>query len=230
MLRRLVTPMTAALLSGGLLFPSIRAEDSNNHTSTTAVHPFTHFAYIPVGADLGTIRFEKVTMVKVPAGFQYTTDPDYCQELAFRDPGGSIACPSAQSEAPVPAYEATYSFTGQPLASDEYGGRNFTFSVYLQPGELAPDVQKALAGGKLSRSDAAAYFAVNTYREAVRRVAIDNQQSHFCDGNFVDGMWAHTDPGCNDNVVYAAVTVPSGYITVKVEPVSKFPSDRNGLK
>src|SRR5271165_1159933 len=122
MIRRLFTPMTVALLSGGLLFPSLRAAETNN------TNPATHSAYIPAGADLSTIRFEKARLVKVPSRIQYTSDTDYCKELAFRDPGGSIACPYARTEATVPAYEATYSYTGQAMASDEYAGRNFTFS------------------------------------------------------------------------------------------------------
>jgi len=223
MFQRLFTPMTVALLSGGLLFPPLHAADSKSTAGTGAAqpNPFTHFSYIPAGADPGTIRFEKAKLVKVPSRVKYTMDADYCKEQAFRDPGGSIACPSTQTEASVAAYEATYSYTGQPLASDEYAGRNFTFSVYFRLDELAPDVQKALAGKKLTRSDAAGYFAVSTYREPVRRVAIDPRQSHFCAGNFVDGAWVHTDPGCRDNIGYTAVTAPSDYVTVKVEPVAQ---------
>ena len=232
MLRRHFAPITVALLSGGLLLAPLRADGSNNTVNTVPaepnglgaytedLHPFTHFAHVPVGADLGTIQFEKARLVKVATRIRRTTDLSYCKEAAFRDPGGSIACPYTQTEAPVPAYEVTYSLHGQPSASDEHAVRNFTFSVYLRPDELAADVQKALSGRKLSRSDSAAYFAVNTYRETAKRIAIDDKESHLCEGNYVDGLWTHTDPGCKDNISYAAVTAPSDYITVKVEPAS----------
>jgi hypothetical protein len=224
MFHRLFKSMTVALLSGVLLFPSLRASESNSTTSarlhTEDLQPFTHFAYIPAGADLSTIRFEKAILGKVPSRILYTTDAGYCTGLAFRDPGGSIACPGARTEATVPAYEVTYSLTGEPLASDEYAGRNFTFSVYFRLNELAPDVQKALSGRKLSRSDAAAYFTVSTFRAAARRVAIDDKQSHFCEGNYADGMWTHTDAGCKDTISYTPVTAPSDYISVKVDPAS----------
>jgi hypothetical protein len=225
-IRRLI-PVTAALLTGGLLLPCLRAGEANQTknaapkgagTQTEDLHPFTHLAYIPAGTDLGDIRFEQVRMVKVPTRIIYTMDR--CGELAFGDPGGSSACPDARTEAPVPAYEAVYSFTGQPLASDEYAGRHFTFSVLFRPDELTSDAQEALTGRNLSRPEAATYFAVTTYREPVSRVAIDGQESHFCAGNFVDGLWTHTDRGCKDTIGYRAVTAPPDYITVKVDPIS----------
>jgi hypothetical protein len=55
----------------------------------------------------------------------------------------------------------TYSYTGQPMASDEYGNRHFTFQVYFRPDEMPPAVQKLLAGSKPKRSELAAYFAVS---------------------------------------------------------------------
>jgi hypothetical protein len=239
MLRRLFTPMTAAaVLCGGLLLPSVRADEINNSiskvaakpnglgTGTEDLHPFTHFAYVPAGADLSTIRFEKVRLVKVPTKIKVTTDASHCKELAFRDPGAS--CTYTQTEASAPAYEVTYSLTGQPLASDEYADRHFTFSVEFRTDELAADVQKALSAKRLSRSDATAYFAVSTHRESVRRVAIDEKQSRFCAGNFVDGVWAHTDAGCQDDVSYTMVTVPSDYMTIQVDPVS-LRTERAGL-
>jgi hypothetical protein len=225
-IRRLIA-VTAALLIGGLPLPCLRAGEANQTknnaskgagTQTEDLHPFTHLAYIPAGADLGDIRFEQVRMVKVPTRIIYTMDR--CGELAFGDPGGSSACPDARTEAPVLAYEAVYSFTGQPLASDEHGGRHLTFSVLFRPDELAADAREALTGGKLNRLEAASYFSMTTYREPVRRVAIDGQQSHFCAGNFVDGLWTHNDRSCKDTIGYRAVTAPSDYITVKVDPIS----------
>jgi hypothetical protein len=209
MIKRHFAPVTVALLSGGLLLAPLRADG-----------PFTHLAYIPAGVDPGTIRFEKARVVKISTSSRSTTDSNYCREVAFRDPGGSVVCPQAQTGAAVPAYEVTFSLQGQPLASDERADRNFTFRVYFRPEELGADVQKALAGKKLNRSDAAGYFTVSTYRENARRVAVDNKQSRFCGGNYVDGQWSKTEAGCQDDVRYASVIAPSDYITVRVEASS----------
>lgn len=213
MLQRLFAPMTVALLSGGLLTPCLSAQ-------TEDLSPFTHFARVPVGADLASIRFEGVRLVRVPARIAHTTDSNYCRELASREPGGSIACPSAQTVATAAAYEAVYSYTGQPLASDEAAGRSLTFAVYFRPGELTSDMQKTLSAGNSTRAEQAAYFAVSTSQETVQRVVIDGRQSHICQRSVVDGAWIHAGAGCQDNIRYSAVRAPSGYITVKVDPAS----------
>jgi hypothetical protein len=184
------------------------------------LNPFTHLATIPTGADLTTIRFEKARLVNLASRVRLTKDGGYCKELAFRDPGGSLACPYGQTETRIPAYEVTYSYTGQPLASDEYAVRNFTFSVYFRPDEFAPDLQNALSRGKLRRSDAAGYFALSTYREPAARLAIDDSHSHFCEGSYVDGAWVRADAGCKETISYTALTAPSLYVTVKVDPAS----------
>jgi hypothetical protein len=224
--------MAAFLLSGGLLFPALRAAESNDTTTAVAVQPngvavqiediqlFTHLALIPAGADPGTIRFQKARLVLVTSKLRYAADERYCAQLAFRDPGGSMACPDIRTEARVPAYQVTFSLTGQPLASDEFAGRDFTFSVYFRPNELAPEVQEALSAGKLSRSAAATYFAVSTSPETARRVAIDGERSHFCAGNYVDGAWVHAAASCNDTISYTQVEAPSGYIGVTVDAAS----------
>lgn len=56
---------------------------------------------------------------------------------------------------PATAYELTFSVVGPPLASDEYGSRNFTFEVYFQPDELPPELRQAISSRKQVRSDAA---------------------------------------------------------------------------
>ena len=58
-----------------------------------------------------------------------------------------MCCPYTQNMSPAPAYKVTYSFTGPPLASDEYGNRYFTFRVYFRPEELAPTVRRAISAG-----------------------------------------------------------------------------------
>jgi hypothetical protein len=182
------------------------------------LQPFTHVARIPAGFDTGSIRFQTAKMVRIPATLVYTTNPEYCKDLAFRDPGGSMYCPSARTGDTATAYELTFSVTGTPLASDEYGNRNFTFHVYFAPDELAPDVRQAISNGKRSRSDAVGSFKVSTSRELVRQNVVDEAASHFCAGNFMDGAWINSDANCRDQVYYKAIDAPSDYITVRIAP------------
>jgi hypothetical protein len=220
-----------ALLCGGLLGSCFRAQAADNETGVVIddpsslkvqiedLHPFTHFALIPVGSDVSTIRFENAKTVKVPTKIIYTRDRDYDAEVAFRDPGGSMYYPRMQTESPTTAYEITYSFRGQLLASDEYGARYSVFHVYFRPNELAPEVRKALSARKLGRTETADYFTVKTSREAVQRVVIDETRSSFCDAIVRDGLWTQTDPDCLDRINYKTITTPSDYITVRVDPV-----------
>ncbi len=194
-------------------------EPSGAKVEVQDLHPFTHFAYILVGSDLSTIRFKTANTVEVPTKIRYSTDTDYCAELPFRDPGGSMFCPYSETESRTTAYRVTYSFRGQPLASDEYGGTYFIFHVYFRPDELAPEMRKALSARKLNRVEAADYFTVKTSRETVQRVVIDELRSSFCDAIVRDGLWTHTDPDCLDRINYKTITTPSEYITVRVDPV-----------
>ncbi len=180
------------------------------------LQPFTHVARIPADSDTGSIRFQKAKMVQIPTTIAYTTNPEYCKDLAFRDPGGSMYCSSARTGTPATAYELTFSVVGPPLASDEYGNRNFTFEVYFRPDELAPDVRQAISNGKRS-SDVAGSFKVSTSREPVRKIVVDEAKSHFCAGNFLDGSWTTSDANCKDQVHYKALAVPSDYITVSID-------------
>jgi hypothetical protein len=202
------TTVTLPAGSGG---SSVQIRDSQ---------PFTHLAQIPADADKGTIRFERAKVVQVPTRITYTMDPSYCEELAFRDPGGAMYCPSVQKGSPAVAYEVTYSYVGQPLASDEYGGRNFTFQVYFRADELALEVRQSLAEKKWNQADFAEYFQVNTFREPVRRILIDEAKSHFCNGSFADGAWTQSEANCQDEIHTKAIASWSDYITVRVDPVS----------
>jgi len=195
------------------------ARPNGNGAQTEEVHPFTHVAYIPADTDPTSVRFSKIRLVKVASRISYTDDRAYCQQLAFRDPGGSIACPSSHTDAYVPAYEVTYSYVGQPLSTEDLS-RDFRFSVYFRLDELAPGVKRALPVGRKGRSEAATYFTVTTKRETTRQVAIDNQHSTFCDGTYRDGAWTHTDTRCQDLITYTIAEVPSGYITVRVDPLA----------
>jgi hypothetical protein len=218
------------ILCGGLLSSTLRAgtaDQKSNDQSALQVqvddlHPFSHVAYIPAGSDVSTIRFERVKAVDVPTQIRYTTDPEYCADVNYgnRAPGGSMFCPSAETETPAAAYEVTYSYTGEPLASDEYANRHFTFDLYFQPGELAPEIRKAIAAGNLSRSDMAGYFTVKTSRGQMPQVVVDEAASTFCTGILKDGIWSPLDPACRSKAVYKTVNVASDYVGVQVDPLS----------
>jgi hypothetical protein len=219
----LTQPFFAQDASNGLLVPSVAASGSDERGVETQIEdlrPFTHFASIPADSELASIKFEKVKATKVFTKRKSTMYPRYCHDLQFTDPGGSMYCPHVQEESPALAYKVTYSFTGQPLASDEYGNRNFTFQVYFRPEELPQALRTSLSVGKVQRAELATYFSVTTSRLPIRAVVIDEANSSFCDGNYMDGNWIHNDPKCQDRVTFKTVTVPSDYITVQVEPVS----------
>lgn len=185
-----------------------------------ALDPFTHVADIPEGSDVSSIRFEAVKLVKVATESKSTTDLSACEEAANIEPGGSMYCPSTQLQSPAPAYEVTYSYLGQPMGSDEYGNGHFTFSVYYRPDELSPTVWKKLSGHAMARADAAGFFELTTYRVPVHEVVIDEAASTFCDGNYVDGLWTHTDSRCEDGVHTKTIAALSSYVTVKIDPAA----------
>jgi hypothetical protein len=182
------------------------------------LQPFTHVVRIPADSDTGAIRFQNVKLVQVPTTITYVTNPEYCREVAFRDPGGSMYCSSARTGSPAAAYELTFSFDGRPLASDEYGNRNFTFEVYFRPDELPQDVRQEISNGKRDLRDFAGSFKVSASREPVQKIVIDSAESHFCARDLVDGSWTNGAANCKDQVHYKTLVVPSDYITVRVDP------------
>ena len=163
-------------------------------------------------------------MVKVATQRKSTIDVRFCDEASTRDPGGSMRCPDTQLASPEPAYQVTYSYRQQPLASDEYGSGYSTFSVYLRPDELSPAVYQELSQHKIAKDDAAGFFELHTYRAPVRKVVVDEAASTFCPGYFVDGLWTRTDPKCADRIRNKTVTAASNYVTVEVDPA--LPSSR----
>ncbi len=231
MFRDALTLVTlGAALCAGLHSPSLRAEPLskqpsviNNSGSSVQVedlHPFTRFAYIPAGSDPSTIRFEKARTLQVPTKIRYTTDTQYCAELMlFRDPGGSMECPYRKAESPTAAYEVTYSYFGQELASDESGLGHFLFQVYFYPNELGSAVRSALSNRKLSPAERASYFTVKTSREQLQQIVIDEGRSVFCEYTLVDGVWTLAAPSCQERIKYKTITTPSDYITVRVDPI-----------
>ena len=187
----------------------------------TDLHPFTHVAYIPADANLSSIKMEGIKAVKVATRLRsVTSSTSYCEyQYRFAEPGGSMYCPQITNESAVPAYQVSYSFKGQPMASDEYGNTSFTFSVYFRAGELDPALLRALSSGSVSRTAAAEFFQLASSRGSVPQTVIDRAKSKFCDGTYVDGNWIHTNPKCEDAVAYKVIAVPSPYIAVKVNPV-----------
>jgi hypothetical protein len=174
--------------------------------------PFTHVASIPAGVDPSTIRFEKLRMVELASKTKTTIDPQRCKELQFRDHDASN-CQTTKVEERVKALEAKYSYSGVEIASGESVPGRDTFSVYFRPQEVSIDGP----ADKLKRDQAAAMFRFNTYRPMVEQKVIDKQNSHFCEGSYIDGNWVRTDPKCQDQVQYVTKTVPSPYMTVQVD-------------
>jgi hypothetical protein len=183
----------------------------------TYLQPFTNIAEIPAGSDLSSIKLEGIKAVKVATRRTSITDKGYC-EGGYREPGGSMYCPSTQDGSLAPAYQVTYSYNGPAIGSDEYGNTHFTFSVNVRPEDLDPMVRQAISAHKMSRITAAEDFKLTTYRDLVPQVVIDEANSVLCAGNYVDGLWTQTDRNCEEKVTYKTVAMPSGYIAVRVDP------------
>jgi hypothetical protein len=190
---------------------------SGDVVESTNLHPFTHVAAIPGGSTLSSVRIESIKLVKVATKRRTITNDRYCN-LPWAEPGGSVECQRTADESPVPAYRVTYSYRGQPLASDEYGNTYFTFSVYFRPDEIGPRLSEMVALGTVIRADLEEFFQLSTSRESVQQTVIDPANSAFCDGNYVDGNWIRTNPKCGDRVVYDTVAAASAYISVRVDP------------
>jgi hypothetical protein len=211
-------------LSTAAVAASLRAQ-RGEVVEVTDLHPFTHVAYIPADADLSSIKMESIKAVKVATRLRSVTSTSYCDYVyRFAEPGGSMYCPQTTNESPVPAYQISYSYKGQPMASDEYGSSYslsvYSFSVYFRADELNPALLRALSSGRVGRTSAGEFFQLTTSRGSMPETVIDRSKSRFCKGNYyVDGYWVHTNPKCEDTVVYKVISTPSPYIAVKVDPV-----------
>jgi hypothetical protein len=184
------------------------------------LQPFTRIAYVPASADLSSLKIESIKATKVATKVRVTTDLRYCHERSAVEPGGSMYCPRTSDESFVRAYQVTYSFRGQPVASDEYGNTNFSFSVYFRPDEISPALRRAISSGKIKGTAAADLFRVTTSNDSIRHVVVDQANSTICDGNYVDGHWTRTNPKCEDSLAYQSVAAPSMYITVRIDPAT----------
>ena len=208
----IITLGTPAITAGALA--STRNGDV---VEITDLQPFTHVAEIPVGSQTSSIRIEGIKLVKIATKRRTLTNDVYCNQ-PWAEPGGSMFCPRITDESPVPAYRVTYSYRGQPMASDEYGNPNFTFSVYFRPDDISPRLRELVASGKVRRAELAELFDIATSRERVQEIVIDQANSTLCDGNYIDGNWVRTNPKCEDRIVYRRVAMPSSYIRVEVNP------------
>jgi len=208
MIRNLLTTIASgAVLCTGLL-------------STAHAAEFTHLAYIPAGADVSTIRFEKARLVMVPATMRQSSDSRYCAEAAGRDSAGSAFCQTTVAESRTAAYKVTYSYSAPKASWDEGPQTRSTFDVMYRPEELTPAMRKALSARKQNRAEIADYFALNTSRETVKRAAIDESKSSFCEGGYVEGAWTKSDTNCADQIEWKNVASQAAYITVKVDPAA----------
>jgi hypothetical protein len=125
-------------------------------------------------------------------------------------------CQGTADEAYAPAYRVTYSYRGQPMASDEYGNTYFTFGVYFRPDEIGSELRRALSSGKNGQRVAAEFFALTTFRGSIQEALVDKANSSLCDGSYLDGNWVHAETKCEDGIAYIDVASASPYIAVRV--------------
>ena len=185
---------------------------ANPGVVTGEINPFTHVVSIPATVDVSTIRFEKAKTVELASKTQTTTNAQDCGERQFREPDGS-GCQSVKVLEKVKAVEASYSYVGPELTSGEALPGRSTFSVYFRPEEVGVDGPVE----KLKRDQAAALFQISTSRPMVEQKMVDKQNSRFCAGSYIDGIWVQTDKQCHDQVQYISQTVPSANWTVQVD-------------
>ncbi len=124
------------------------------------LHPFTNQALVPASAETGSIRFEGIQAVKVYTKAEVKDNVSYCGQAANREPGGSMFCPEVKQVAPERAYRVAYSFLSARSASDEHGGRLYTFMVYFRGDQLPAALRAAVDARRIKGVEAASYFQV----------------------------------------------------------------------
>jgi hypothetical protein len=192
MTRYIATLNLSALLLSGILTTPLCAGRAGADVRIVDATTFTGTVAIPADADTRSIRFESLKSVRLPG--RPRTEP-------------------------LTSIEVTYSYTGEPLASDEHGDRQFTFQVYFQLSGLPVALREALSGGrKPRRAQLSRLFEVSTYRAPVPRYVLDERRSVLCDGTYLDGSW-QPDDDCDETIRTKAVPGLSDFLTVKVTPV-----------
>ena len=177
------------------------------------LQPFTHTAYIPANADLSTIRIDSVKMVKVATKLRSVSNTRDCDDW----PGNPADCIRTRYESRVPALKVTYWYKAPSTATEESGDAYYAFDVYFRTDEIRPGLLQALSAGKARRSATAELFEISTGRPSIQQEVIDEANSTFCDGYYVDSSWVHANPACEDRVTYRQVASLSPYIMVKVD-------------
>jgi len=220
--------LVSALISAATATPPIAPNENISSIAASAqtkdrevaeiidLQRFTNIAYIPEDADLSSIRIKGVKAVKILVKRRSVINPRYCGQR-WSDPGGSMYCPSTTDESRVPAYRVKYSFQAQPMASDEYANKRFTFSVYFRPDEFSPELRRALSTSTFHKSAAGELFNLTTWRDSAQQIVIDQPKSVFCDGNYVEGNWVRKNPKCIDRIALRTVMSPSPYTAVRID-------------
>jgi hypothetical protein len=211
-----------AALSAGSMLSAPPEPDSGSATplATTQVsdlNVYTHLAHIPMGYDDASIRFERVKAVKVYTQARYTFDFRYCDQLAAREPGGSMYCPRSEHITPEIAYEITYSYEGRPLTSDEFATQRFTFSVFFRRDDLPAALRERIAARSVKPANLGGFFRVSASHELTSRLVIDDANSKHCELRVDKSGWVLVDRDCVDTLAYKTVSLPSDYITVRVD-------------
>ncbi len=202
------------VLSIGLASVMLAAAAASGQTVTANnAQPFSHEALIPANSDVSSIRLARVKRVRLPVRIWFA-DSNCEREQTFRDPGGSAYCQPGKVEW-TEAYELSYSYSGQPLASDEYAGRKFTFSIYFRPEEISPEARQELSQRKTT-TELSEMFGMATSNAAQLRAVVDERNSRFCEGFYLDGAWSQPDQNCRDEIRVKTVTAPADYVTVRV--------------
>ncbi|HEY6344825.1 MAG TPA: hypothetical protein VIY49_25290 [Bryobacteraceae bacterium] len=206
MVMKMNTPSSTADGRGAIGVPGPASTDR-------ASDPFTHVASIPATVDPAPIRLEKLKAVDLASKTETTTRPD-CKERQFRDPDGKN-CDTVKVLETVKAVEAEFSYIGPQAATVDAptGPIRQSFTVYFHPEE----VPATALDSKVKREQMASLFQISTSRPIVQERVIDKQNSHICEGNYVDGNWVPTDSKCKDQVQYITRAVPASYWAVAVD-------------
>jgi hypothetical protein len=221
-----VTILAGAIIVAGGLMVAVKMNAPASSTeargavgvlpvTTQETNPYTNIASIPATVDPSSIRFEKLKLVDLASKIQTTTDPADCKQRQFREPDGS-GCETVKVLEKVKAIAVDYSYVGPQSSTGEgeIGPTRSSFTVYFRPEELG----MSAAPSKMNREQANSLFEVSTSRPVVQEKVIDQQNSHFCEGNYVDGNWVQKDAGCQQQVQYKTQAMPSQYWAVQVSP------------
>ena len=209
-----ITSAFASAIPGAAQTPTASVPTRGSEVEQISdLQPFSHIAYIPADADLSTIRIDTVKMVKVATKLRTVSNTRDCDDW----PGNRADCIRTTFDSRVPALRVTYWYKAPSTAPEESGDAYYTFSVYFRADEIRPGLLQALSTGKVRGSAAAELFEISTTRASIQQEVIDEANSTFCDGYYLDSGWVHSNPRCEDRVTYRQVASRSPHISVKVD-------------